>query len=189
MKDTHAPVLDVLGSRNLELGPFTAEGKGDVSWVHWKMRADENGIVWLLLDKKDTSTNTLSEDVLTELDAALAKIEQDRPRALVIRSAKQSGFIAGADISEFRGVTDPAKIEAIIARGHGVLDRLDRLPCRRSRSFMDIVSAAASRWRSLAITASPSTMRASAFPRYYSVCIPDLAARFASLVSSVRWRQ
>ena len=79
MKDTHAPVLDVLGSRNLELGPFTAEGKGDVSWVHWKMRADENGIVWLLLDKKDTSTNTLSEDVLTELDAALAKIEQDRP--------------------------------------------------------------------------------------------------------------
>ena len=128
MKDTHAPVLDVLGSRNLELGPFTAEGKGDVSWVHWKMRADENGIVWLLLDKKDTSTNTLSEDVLTELDAALAKIEQDRPRALVIRSAKQNGFIAGADISEFRGVTDPAKIEAIIARGHGVLDRLDRLP-------------------------------------------------------------
>ena len=73
MKDTHAPVLDVLGSRNLELGPFTAEGKDDVSWVHWKMRADENGIVWLLLDKKDTSTNTLSEDVLTELDAALSK--------------------------------------------------------------------------------------------------------------------
>ncbi|MGC2717920.1 MAG: enoyl-CoA hydratase-related protein, partial [Pseudolabrys sp.] len=128
MKDTHAPVLDVLGSRNLELGPFMAEGKGDVSWAHWKMRADENGIVWLLLDKKDTSTNTLSEDVLTELDAALAKIEQDRPPGLVIRSAKQSGFIAGADINEFRGVTDPAKIETLIARGHAVLDRLDRLP-------------------------------------------------------------
>jgi len=59
MKDTHAPVLDVLGSRNLELGPFTAEGKGDVSWVHWKMRADENGIVWLLLDKKDLDDNTI----------------------------------------------------------------------------------------------------------------------------------
>jgi len=128
MKETHAPVLDVLGSRNLELGPFTAEGKSDGSWVHWQMRGDEDGIVWLVLDKKGTGTNTLSEDVLAELDAALAKIEQDRPPGLVIRSAKQSGFIAGADINEFRGVTDPAKIETLIASGHAVLDRLDRLP-------------------------------------------------------------
>jgi 3-hydroxyacyl-CoA dehydrogenase / enoyl-CoA hydratase / 3-hydroxybutyryl-CoA epimerase len=128
MEETRIPALDVLGRRNLELGPFV-DGRQSVGpWAHWKLRADEDGIVWLLLDKKGTSTNTLSEDVLTELDAALTTIEQDRPRALVIRSAKQSGFIAGADINELRGVTDPTKIEALIARGHGVLDRLDRLP-------------------------------------------------------------
>jgi len=128
MKETHTPALDVLGQRNLELGPFLDGGQSACPWIHWKLRADEDGIVWLLLDKKGTSTNTLSEDVLTELDEALAKIEQDRPRGLVIRSAKQSGFIAGADINEFRGLTDPTKIEALIARGHAVLDRLDRLP-------------------------------------------------------------
>jgi len=128
MEETRIPALDVLGRRNLELGPFVDGGQSVGPWVHWKLRADEDGIVWLLLDKKGTSTNTLSEDVLTELDAALTTIEQDRPRALVIRSAKQSGFIAGADINELRGVTDPTKIEALIARGHGVLDRLDRLP-------------------------------------------------------------
>jgi len=128
MKETHTPALDVLGQRNLELGPFLDGGQSACPWIHWKLRADEDGIVWLLLDKKGTGTNTLSEDVLTELDGALAKIEQDRPRGLVIRSAKQSGFIAGADINEFRGLTDPTKIEALIARGHAVLDRLDRLP-------------------------------------------------------------
>lgn len=128
MEETRIPALDVLGRRNLELGPFVDGGQSVGPWAHWKLRADEDGIVWLLLDKKGTSTNTLSEDVLTELDAALTTIEQDRPRALVIRSAKQSGFIAGADINELRGVTDPTKIEALIARGHGVLDRLDRLP-------------------------------------------------------------
>jgi 3-hydroxyacyl-CoA dehydrogenase / enoyl-CoA hydratase / 3-hydroxybutyryl-CoA epimerase len=128
MEETRIPALDVLGRRNLELGPFVDGGQSVGPWAHWKLRADEDGIVWLLLDKKGTSTNTLSEDVLTELDAALTTIEQDRPRALVIRSAKQSGFIAGADINELRGMTDPTKIEALIARGHGVLDRLDRLP-------------------------------------------------------------
>ena len=128
MKETYTPALDVLGQRNLELGPFVDGGQSAAPWIHWKLRADEDGIVWLLLDKKGTGTNTLSEDVLTELDEALAKIEQDRPRGLVIRSAKQSGFIAGADINEFRGLTDPTKIEALIARGHAVLDRLDRLP-------------------------------------------------------------
>src|SRR5205807_2567646 len=74
------------------------------------------------------SANTLSEAVLSELDAALAVIERERPQGLVIRSGKPAGFIAGADIGEFRGMTDPAKAEALLARGHDVLDRLDRLP-------------------------------------------------------------
>ncbi len=92
------------------------------------MRTDEDGIAWLLFDKKDASANTLSAEVLTELDAVLDKLERDRPRGLVIRSAKRSGFIAGADIAQFRGVTDTAPIEALLTRGHAVLDRLDRLP-------------------------------------------------------------
>jgi 3-hydroxyacyl-CoA dehydrogenase / enoyl-CoA hydratase / 3-hydroxybutyryl-CoA epimerase len=128
MTDTRPPVLDVFRTRALELGPFAAGEQDSGPWTHWRMRADGDNVAWLLIDKKDTSTNILSEEVLTELDAILNKVEQDRPRALVIRSAKQGGFIAGADISEFQGVTDSAKIEARIARGHAVLDRLDRLP-------------------------------------------------------------
>ncbi|MGH6677251.1 MAG: enoyl-CoA hydratase-related protein, partial [Xanthobacteraceae bacterium] len=122
--------MAVLGKRNLELGPFASDEapQDGEAFAHWRLRTDEDGIVWLLFDKKDASVNTLSEDVLTELNATLGKLEQNPPRGVVIRSAKLGGFIAGADISQFRGITDVAQIEAQIARGHAVLDRLDRLP-------------------------------------------------------------
>lgn len=58
MEETRIPALDVLGRRNLELGPFVDGGQSVGPWAHWKLRADEDGIVWLLLDKKGTSTNT-----------------------------------------------------------------------------------------------------------------------------------
>src|SRR6202163_1711478 len=124
------PILAILGKRDLELGPFAIdEAPQEASpWANWRLRTDEDGIAWLVFDKKDSSANTLSEDVLTELNAVLEKIERDHPRGLVIRSAKRSGFIAGADIAQFRGVTDPARIVEALTRGHAVLDRLDRLP-------------------------------------------------------------
>jgi 3-hydroxyacyl-CoA dehydrogenase/enoyl-CoA hydratase/3-hydroxybutyryl-CoA epimerase len=122
--------LDVLQKRDLELGPLSNATAAQVAgpWRHWTLQKDEDGIAWLVLDKQGASANTLSEDVLTELDAVLSKVEQDRPDGLVIRSRKTAGFIAGADIGELRGITDPAKMEAMLVRGHAILDRLDRLP-------------------------------------------------------------
>jgi 3-hydroxyacyl-CoA dehydrogenase/enoyl-CoA hydratase/3-hydroxybutyryl-CoA epimerase len=124
------PVLDIIEPRDLELGPFaTGEARDDASpWKHWRMRTDEDGIAWLLFDKQGASANTLDGDTLAELDLALDKLERDRPRGLVIRSAKPSGFVAGADIAQFRTITDTAQIEALLTRGHAILDRLDRLP-------------------------------------------------------------
>src|SRR4029453_18988096 len=43
------------------------------------------------------------------------------------RSAKPKGFIAGADIGEFRGMTDAAAVQARLVQAHAVVDRLDRL--------------------------------------------------------------
>jgi 3-hydroxyacyl-CoA dehydrogenase/enoyl-CoA hydratase/3-hydroxybutyryl-CoA epimerase len=118
-------VWDVLSPRNLELGPVPAAPQGN--WRHWKLARDEGGIAWLVLDKAGASANTLSEDVLTELNDVLAQLEGDLPKGLVLRSAKRSGFIAGADIGEFRGMTDPATVEARLTQAHAVVDRLDRL--------------------------------------------------------------
>jgi 3-hydroxyacyl-CoA dehydrogenase / enoyl-CoA hydratase / 3-hydroxybutyryl-CoA epimerase len=122
--------LDVIRSRDLELGPLSnaVAAQDAAPWRHWTLRNDDDGIAWLVIDKQGANANTLSEGVLTEFDAALSRIEHDRPKGLVIRSGKPGGFIAGADIGEFRGIADSAQVEALLVRGHGVLDRLDRLP-------------------------------------------------------------
>jgi 3-hydroxyacyl-CoA dehydrogenase/enoyl-CoA hydratase/3-hydroxybutyryl-CoA epimerase len=123
-------VWDTLEGRNLELGPLTStEGMKETpsKWRHWKLKTDENGITWLIIDKRDTSANTLSEDVIVELDDVLTTVERDAPKGLIIRSAKPGGFIAGADISEFRDTANAAQVETRLARAHAIIDRLDRL--------------------------------------------------------------
>src|SRR5258708_2666033 len=72
----------------------------------WKAATDADGILWLTLDKPGTSANVLSSDVLVELDTLLRPLQQSPPRGVVVVSAKKSGFIAGADIKEFTGITD-----------------------------------------------------------------------------------
>ena len=115
-------ILDVLADRVIELGPKPEAGS---PYRNFKLTRDADGIAWLLVDREGASANTLSADVLTEFDAVLAALEAERPTGLVIRSAKASGFIAGADVNEFRGATDAAAVEAQIARAHAVIDRLE----------------------------------------------------------------
>jgi 3-hydroxyacyl-CoA dehydrogenase/enoyl-CoA hydratase/3-hydroxybutyryl-CoA epimerase len=115
-------ILDVLADRVLELGPKPAASG---PYRHFKLTRDADGVAWLLFDREGASANTLSADVLAEFDTVLAGLESERPTGLVIRSAKTSGFIAGADVNEFRGATDPAAVEAQIARAHAVVDRLE----------------------------------------------------------------
>jgi 3-hydroxyacyl-CoA dehydrogenase/enoyl-CoA hydratase/3-hydroxybutyryl-CoA epimerase len=117
-------VMNVLGARVLELGPTP-----DASGTHrnFKLTRDADGIAWLLFDREGSSANTLSADLIEELDKVLAELEARRPTGLVVRSAKKSGFIAGADVNEFRGAGDPRAVEAEIGRAHAVIDRLESL--------------------------------------------------------------
>jgi len=117
-------IMDVLGDRVLELGPKPAP---ESPYSNFQLTRDEDGIAWLLFDRAGASANTLSADVIEELDAVLAALERDRPAGLVIRSAKKSGFIAGADVNEFRGAADPRTVETAIGHAHDVIDRLEAL--------------------------------------------------------------
>ncbi|UVO27468.1 3-hydroxyacyl-CoA dehydrogenase NAD-binding domain-containing protein [Bradyrhizobium arachidis] len=116
-------IMDAIGDRALELGPKPEAGL----YRHFKLTRDADGVAWLLFDRDGASANTLSAEVIEELDKVLAGIEADRPAGLVIRSAKKSGFIAGADVNEFRGATDPQMVEAGIRGAHAVIDRLEAL--------------------------------------------------------------
>ena len=116
--------MDVLGDRVLELGPKPEAGG---PYRNFKLTRDADGIAWLLFDREGASANTLSSDVMAEFDTVLAALESQRPTGLVIRSAKPSGFIAGADVNEFRGATDPRAVETSIGQAHAVIDRLEGL--------------------------------------------------------------
>ena len=94
----------------------------------WTLTEDADRIAWLSFDKPGTSANVLSASVLAELNEHLGKLEQSRPRGLVLISAKKSGFIAGADIREFTGIRDEAEGYTLIRRGQQVFDRLEALP-------------------------------------------------------------
>lgn len=116
------PVLSHLGETKLELGPVE-----EVQAHPWR-RGQANGIVWLVLDCEGTSTNTISRDVLEALDREVCALEEATPKAVVIRSAKQNGFAAGADISGFCELSDEGAVD-LLKEGHAVLDRLEALSC------------------------------------------------------------
>jgi 3-hydroxyacyl-CoA dehydrogenase/enoyl-CoA hydratase/3-hydroxybutyryl-CoA epimerase len=123
-KAFESQIMDVLKDRVLELGPTYAAGG---TYRNFHLTRDEDGIAWLLFDREGSSANSLSADVMEELDKIIAALESDRPIGLVIRSAKASGFIAGADINEFRGASDARQVETDIGRAHAVIDRLEAL--------------------------------------------------------------
>lgn len=117
--------LTFLRPRELDLGPAPM---ADYGLTHWRLSRAPDGVAWAMLDKADAGANTLDDAVLGELDRILDRLEADRPTGLVIRSAKPSGFIAGADIAQFRGATDVDEVEQRMARAHAVADRLESQP-------------------------------------------------------------
>ena len=95
----------------------------------WTIERDAEGIAWLTLDRPDSSANTLSRDVLVELDTLLVQLVESPPVGVVITSGKSSGFVAGADIKEFTSLSSPSMAYAMVAGGQRVLDHLEALAC------------------------------------------------------------
>ena len=66
----------------------------------------------------------------SELDRISRRCEQSPPRGLVIRSAKASGFIAGADVQGIRRNSKaPRRPFELVRAAQRILDRLEALPC------------------------------------------------------------
>ncbi len=99
-----------------------------ISLRHFSVARDRDGIAWLTFDRADATTNTLSTEGLTEFGVVLDQLVADPPRGLVIRSGKENGFIAGADVAEFGDIRDARAAEALVRRGSETFDRLSKMP-------------------------------------------------------------
>jgi 3-hydroxyacyl-CoA dehydrogenase/enoyl-CoA hydratase/3-hydroxybutyryl-CoA epimerase len=95
----------------------------------WSLRSDADGIAWLSFDKPGTSTNVLSRDTLVELEAQIRAIRTKPPRGLVIRSAKSSGFVAGADVREFEQLQSAEQGFELVRSAQRIFDDIESLPC------------------------------------------------------------
>ena len=95
---------------------------------HWKLDTDGDGLAWLTLDRVGAPINSLSAEVLAELRSALSNLAAAPPKGLVIRSGKDGGFIAGADIEEFERVKTVDDAVAIVKRGWDIFNELAAAP-------------------------------------------------------------
>ena len=103
-------------------------GLDGLRFSHWRAETAD-GIVVLSFDRAGQSVNTLSQEVLLELDAIVERLSLDPPKGLVIRSAKPAGFIAGADIREFQTFDAKGTVADALRRGQQVFQRLAELRC------------------------------------------------------------
>lgn len=96
---------------------------------HWKTDTDEQGILWLCLDKAAAKANVLSSDVLTELNDILLPLQDRPPAGLVIWSGKDRSFVMGADINEFETINDAERAYELVRLGQQIMDSVENLRC------------------------------------------------------------
>ncbi len=90
---------------------------------HCRIETDDENIAWLTLDVAGAGANTLSAEVLDEIDAAFERFESERPAGVVIQSGK-AGFIAGANVQELARLESSEDARALIERGQNLMDRI-----------------------------------------------------------------
>jgi 3-hydroxyacyl-CoA dehydrogenase/enoyl-CoA hydratase/3-hydroxybutyryl-CoA epimerase len=91
---------------------------------HWQLNKEAGGIVVATLDKAGEVANSLSAEVMAEFAVVLDQLELNPPSGLIVRSGKEAGFIAGADIHEFTQLDTPEKGRELVARGWDLFNRL-----------------------------------------------------------------
>jgi 3-hydroxyacyl-CoA dehydrogenase/enoyl-CoA hydratase/3-hydroxybutyryl-CoA epimerase len=99
--------------------------------TNWRFSLDVEGLGWLVMDTPNSPVNTLSREAIIELETLVTRIDDliasGELKGVVILSGKASGFIAGADISEFDDMAEPSVLTMALKRAHALLDRIENL--------------------------------------------------------------
>jgi 3-hydroxyacyl-CoA dehydrogenase/enoyl-CoA hydratase/3-hydroxybutyryl-CoA epimerase len=90
----------------------------------------EDGIGTIVIDRPDDSVNAVDLQLIEDLSLAVrAARAYEGLRGLIVTSAKENQWVAGADLKMVTQVTDPRQIEAGSRRFQAVVDELAWLPC------------------------------------------------------------
>jgi 3-hydroxyacyl-CoA dehydrogenase / enoyl-CoA hydratase / 3-hydroxybutyryl-CoA epimerase len=98
----------------------------------WLFSIDFEGIAWAIIDRKGESMNSLGRRPTEELGEIVKAVEtaaaSGEAKGLVLMSAKETSFIAGADIREFQNFDTEPRIKEAVRQTLELIDRIDRLP-------------------------------------------------------------
>lgn len=97
-------------------------------YKNWRLETDPDQVLWLYFDKADASVNTVNRAVMEELSTIIDTLVNDTThKGVILASGKKTGFIAGADISQFTKFKDIDEATAVLTLGQHILNKLEAL--------------------------------------------------------------
>lgn len=101
------------------------------AYRNFTVARDDRGVVGVTLDEPSHSVNVIDEEVITELESIVSRLECDPlAKVVILRSGKESGFLAGGDVHAIAQLADDATVEATLLRGQNLFARIEALPAR-----------------------------------------------------------
>ena len=98
-------------------------------YENFRVNTDAQGVTTVTLNVPGRAMNVLDRDVMSELDQIVRDIEtSDDTRLVVFRSGKESGFLAGADVSVIASIDSAAEAGRLIEAGQLLFQRIEWLP-------------------------------------------------------------
>ncbi|MHA6731362.1 3-hydroxyacyl-CoA dehydrogenase NAD-binding domain-containing protein [Devosia sp. A369] len=98
---------------------------------HWSFHRDIENIGWLTINTPGAPVNVLSREAIMELETLIGRVEELAQTGeligVVLLSGKDSGFIAGADVSEFDAMSDFSVLPEALKRTHALFARIEKL--------------------------------------------------------------
>src|SRR5579883_1032503 len=99
-----------------------------MSYQNWRLETTADQILMLYFDKQNSSVNTLDHQVMDELSNIIDTLANDTThKGVIIASGKKSGFIAGADISQFTKFKDIDAAYEVLTKGQHIFNKLEAL--------------------------------------------------------------
>ncbi len=96
------------------------------SYKHFSLKK-EDSIAMLAFDRKGEAVNTINNEVLDELNSILQDVAEMKVDGLIVYSAKEKGFIAGADVNTFTSMESVDVVSEFLRKGQAVFSRLEKL--------------------------------------------------------------
>jgi 3-hydroxyacyl-CoA dehydrogenase / enoyl-CoA hydratase / 3-hydroxybutyryl-CoA epimerase len=104
------------------------KGGDDLDLTHFHFEVDEFGVATVLMDVQGETMNTLSPKLQADLEKLTERLENDPAiRAVVLGSAKPTGFMAGADIESVKAVDTAAKATELAREAQAGYARIESL--------------------------------------------------------------